>query len=115
MAFSEIELKGIEKAVGVFMKKRRPPVEIRAKLDFGFRIDNQSVELFEIRPRWNDPTDLMENPIAKATFVKSQKSWKVYWLRSNLRWEAYEPCPMVKNIQAFLALVDEDECACFFG
>ena len=47
---NDIERKRIEKAVSAFVEKRRPPAHIRPKLDFGFRVSDQSVELFEIRP-----------------------------------------------------------------
>ena len=51
MAFSELERKRHERDIAKFMQRRRPPPEIRPKLDLGFRIEGQSVELFEIRPR----------------------------------------------------------------
>ncbi len=55
MKFSEIETKRVEKAMAAFLEKRRPLATIRSKLDLGYRISGQSVELFEIRPKW-DPT-----------------------------------------------------------
>lgn len=115
MALSEFELKRIEIAMEAFMVKHRPPIKVREKVDIKYRIDMQSVELFEVRPRWNSPQDMMESPIAKATFVKTQKLWKVYWMRSNLSWESYESTPTVKVIEGFLDLVSEDQHACFFG
>jgi hypothetical protein len=57
----------------------------------------------------------MENPIAKATYVKSTALWKVYWQRADLKWHSYEPTPQVGSIEKFLAVVDEDRYACFFG
>ena len=51
MALNDLERKRVEKAVGTFVEKRRPPPHIRPKLDFGFRISGQSVELVEIRPQ----------------------------------------------------------------
>ncbi len=55
MAISEFEVKRCEREVKKFLKERRPPAHIRNKLDFGYRIENQSVELVEIRPLWNNP------------------------------------------------------------
>jgi hypothetical protein len=51
MVFSEFEIKRIEKSVDKFMEKRRPAPHIRNQVDLGFKIKNQSLELFEIRPR----------------------------------------------------------------
>lgn len=115
MALNDIEWKRIEKAVGAFIEKRRPPLHIRSKLDFGFRIFGQSVELFEIRPQWDRPEIKRENSFAKATFVRTQGVWKVYWMRADLKWHSYEPAPEVAAIDEFLAVVQKDEYGCFFG
>jgi len=115
MAISEFELKRCEREVEKFLEKRRPPVHIRSQLDFGYRIENQCVELFEVRPQWNDPEKILELPFAKATYVKKEKLWKVYWQRQDLKWHSYAPVPTVKYFEDFLAVVSEDENACFFG
>lgn len=85
MAFNELERKRIEKTVGRFIETRRPPPAIRSQLDLGFRLQGQSVELFEIRPVWDNPSQKMESPVAKATYVKTQNVWKVYWMRADLK------------------------------
>jgi hypothetical protein len=115
MAFSEIEKKRYEKVVDAFMEMRRPPVHIRKELDLGYQIKGQSVEIFEIRPFWRDPETILEVPVAKATYVETQKVWKVYWQRADLKWHRYDPDPEVGTLEEFLALVDRDECACFWG
>ncbi|WP_301359922.1 DUF3024 domain-containing protein [Stutzerimonas nitrititolerans] len=115
MAFNDIEQKRTEKVVGAFIEKRRPPPHIRPELDLGFRIHGQSVEIFEIRPMWQAPDEKMEHPVAKATYVKTQRVWKVYWQRADLKWHGYPPAPQVKSLEEFLALVDKDEHYCFFG
>ncbi len=50
MAISEFEIKRCKRELDKFMEAKRPPVHIRKELDFGYNIENQSVELFEIRP-----------------------------------------------------------------
>ena len=80
-----------------------------------FFVENQSVELFEIRPTWKDSSVKMEQGIAKTTFVKKDESWKVFWQRSDLKWHRYEPMPTVRFFEEFLELIAEDEHACFFG
>jgi hypothetical protein len=115
MALSEFEIKRIEKAMEAFMKRRRPPPEIRPKLDFGYRVVKQSVELFEIRPVWNNPTEKRESPFAKATYVKTTGAWRLFWQRADLKWHGYEPAPYVRDIEEFLEVVAEDAHACFFG
>jgi hypothetical protein len=115
MALSEFELKKIEKEVGLFVERRRPPPHVRPQLDLGFRIKGQSVEIFEIRPLWKNPEKKIEESVAKATYVKTEKLWRVYWQRADLKWHRYEPNPAVDSLEEFLALVDHDEYACFFS
>jgi len=115
MALNEFEERRFGKAIEKFLEKRRPPAYIRDKLDIGYLLEGQSVEIFEIRPVWNDPSEKMEASIAKATYVKSNDQWKVYWMRADLKWHGYEPCPVVKTLEEFLQIVDEDQYGCFWG
>ena len=115
MAISEFELKRCEKEVEKFLAIRRPPVHVRNELDFGYRIENQSVELFEIRSNWRNPEEKIEVPFAKATYVKKEKIWKIYWQRQDLKWHSYKPVASVQFFEEFLSVVNEDANACFFG
>ena len=110
-------LKSIEviEAMEKFIAKRRPPIELRNKVDLAYKTEGQSVIIFEIRPSWNDQSKLIEGRIAKATYINSQKVWKVFWLRANLKWYGYEPHLTVKTIEEFVELVDKDKYGCFFG
>lgn len=115
MAISEFEIKKCEKELEAFMKVHRPPAHIRSQLDLGYRISGQSVEIFEIRPQWNNPAQFREQAVAKATFVKTQNCWKIFWQRADLKWHGYDPAPSVKSLKEFLDIVGEDKHACFFG
>ena len=115
MAFSEFELKKIEKALEKFLIIRRPPPEIRCDLDLGYRISGPSIELFEIRPQWDDRSKIHEHPFAKATYIKSHKNWKIFWRRADLKWHGYEPDLTVPSIEKFLEVVNADKHGCFFG
>src|SRR5262245_28651764 len=106
MAFSELETRRIEKVVDAFVQRRRPAPHIRPELDIGFRLSGQSVEIFEIRPAWRRPTEIMEHSVAKATFVGSAGVWKVFWKRADLKWHGYAPLPAVATIDEFLELVE---------
>ncbi|MEX0962896.1 MAG: DUF3024 domain-containing protein [Pseudohongiellaceae bacterium] len=115
MTLSEFEIRKCEKEVEAFMKVQRPPAHIRNELDLGYRIKDQSIEIFEIGPNWPDPAQKMETPVAKATFVKTQGCWKIFWQQADLKWHGYEPAPTVKALVEFLNIVAEDKHACFFG
>ncbi len=115
MTLSEVEIKKCEKEIDAFMRVRRPPAYIRNELDLGYRINGQSVEIYEVRPQWRNPSQKMEIPVAKATYVKTQRCWKIFWQRADLKWHGYEPMPEVKSLTDFLTIVAEDKYACFFG
>ena len=115
MAFSEFEQHRYGKAVDAYIEANRPPPHLRKELDLGYRISNQSVEIFEIRPVWQSPEEYFELPVAKATFVKKDNLWKIYWQRKDLRWHRYDPHPIASSIEEFLEIVSRDEYACFYG
>ena len=77
MAFSEIGKKRVEKAAEAYLERNRPPAHIREKVDMGYRVSNQSLEIFEIRPLWSSPKEKIEEQVAKATYVKKTDTWKI--------------------------------------
>ncbi len=115
MAFSEFEARRIHMLVGRFIEKRRPSAHLRNLVDLGFRITGPSVEIFQIRPVWQHPSERIEQPVAKATYDSTRGVWTVYRQQGNLTWSRYEADPEVKALEGFLALLEEDRHACFFG
>lgn len=115
MAFTTEQTASIESAMADFLIKRRPPEEIRDKLDLGWRIEGQSVVIYSIRPSWRDESQKIEEPAAKATFVCTTNRWKIYWQRADLKWHSYPLLPEAVLFDEFLAEVDEDSACCFWG
>ncbi len=115
MAFTELEAMRVKRAVDGFVQKRRPPVHIRPQLDIAFRVTGQSVEIFEVRPAWRRPEEVMEHPVAKATYIRTRDVWKIFWQRADLKWHGYEPTLTVGSVEKFLEVVDADPHACFWG
>lgn len=115
MALTQLERARCERDLAKFLECRRPPPHVRPQLDIGYRIAGQSVEIFEVRPDWQNPNEKMEHPVAKATFVRARNRWRIFWMRSDLKWHGYEPDPEVDTLEAFLQVVDRDEYCCFFG
>ena len=115
MAFDEFTTRRLEKTIDTFIEKHRPAPHIRKQLDLAYRIKAQSVEIFELRPRWQHPEEIMESPIAKTTYVKTQGVWKIYWMRQDLKWHSYPIKPEVRSFEAFLSEVAKDPSACFWG
>jgi hypothetical protein len=114
MAFNELDLQRIKKHVGGLCEKRSP-VHIRNELHLDYVIENQSVTIFEERPHWKEPEIVTQTEVAKVTFVRSQKVWKLYWMRGNLKWHSYEPLSSAASLEELVAEIDEDPMCCFFG
>jgi hypothetical protein len=56
MALTELEIKRCGKTIASFLERRRPPPEIREMVDLTGRIGGHSVEIFERRPAYYDPS-----------------------------------------------------------
>ena len=114
MAISEFELFKVEKLAKSFcsIKSQNFP---REQLYIDYKIEDQTLYILEVRPMWNDPTKNTEVLVAKFTYVKKDKIWKLYWLRQNLKWQAYEPDGINQHLEALFEIVQEDRQACFWG
>lgn len=50
---------------------------------------------------WESPNEKMEEPAAKATFVRTQNVWRISWRRADLEWDACDPVPEVSALPEF--------------
>lgn len=98
-----------------FIEKIRPPENIRDQLDIAYKIDNQSIIVFEIRPHILKPGLKIDQNIAKATYVKGKGQWKIFWERSDLKWHSYKPHVTANSVQEFINVIVEDKHGCFWG
>jgi len=115
MAFNEFELKKHQQLLDNYIENIRPSENIRKELDISYRIINQSVEIYGIRPQYDNPKQINNIEIAKTTYVRTQDVWKIYWMRSDLKWHGYEPNPEVETLSYFLDIIQEDSYGCFWG
>ncbi|HEV7332543.1 MAG TPA: DUF3024 domain-containing protein [Flavisolibacter sp.] len=115
MAFTQEQLSQISSMMDDYLARHRPPGAIRMELDLGWRLEAQSVYLFEIRPQWDDKSIICQFDYAKATWVETKKQWNIYWLRTSGKWGRYEPLEWTANLQRFLLEVEKDPHHCFKG
>src|SRR5688500_16863411 len=115
MAITGAALQECLRAVGAFLEKRRPPEEVRPKLDYQAHINGSTVQIIEVRPHWKDKTQFNETPIAQVRWIASRQVWRLFWMRSDLKWHSYPGLPETKTLEEALAEVDQDPSACFFG
>jgi hypothetical protein len=90
MAVTNLQVLDIIEVMEAFLERKRPPV-------------------------WNDASRMQHSDVAKTTFIKAKNHWKVFWLRADLKWYAYDPKPTVKTLKDFVKLVEEDKHGCFWG
>jgi hypothetical protein len=98
-----------------FIERKRPPVHIRDKMDLGYRIEDQNIFVFDIRPQWNKPEVILHHDLAKCTYVKAKNHWKIFWMRGNGNWHSYSIEPIMDRVHEFAKIVEEDAACCFFG
>ena len=116
MTFNELEiaehLRVIEEC---FWSRRRPPLHLRDRVREGQRLTDQAVELFVVRPAYEQPGVEVEESIAKVQYVRSQDVWRLFWKRADGKWHGYQPRLELKSLEEALRVIDEDACHCFFG
>jgi hypothetical protein len=117
MAFTESEVAEHTRILDVFVQQTRPPAHIQDKLDYSYDLDvsKQAVELVEIRPSIQNPKKKSRLAFARARYIRSANEWRIYWMRSDLKWHSYEPMSSAPKLLVFLAVVREDEYGCFYG
>ncbi|MEO8146280.1 MAG: DUF3024 domain-containing protein [Bacteroidia bacterium] len=115
MAIDTLKTLDVIEVMENFIEKRRPPESIRDQMDLSYKIEEQSVIVSELRPKWSRPKEMMEIQVAKATFVKVRNHWKVSCFRSDGKWHSYKPTPTVNSISEFVALIEEDKYRSFWG
>jgi hypothetical protein len=114
MAFSELELKRIERTVGGLCRKRSP-MHLKDKLRLEYSVKGHDVVIYERRPRWDNPQESMESPAAKIKFVRSANKWRLYWMRADLKWHEYPGFSTSEDLADLVQEVDADPYGCFFG
>ena len=114
MAFSELERRKIDDSVGQLCR-RRSPVEHRNALEFVLEIEGQSVTVFEVRPRRDAPEEKTKLGVARFRYTRSRDEWRLYWMRRDLKWHAYEPAGPAARLEGLVAIVHQDQYGCFFG
>ena len=70
MAFTQTEENDVRNLMHSFIEDLRPPEHIRPQLDLGYRIENQDVFLFEIRPKWDKPEKIMSPESIRPELAK---------------------------------------------
>jgi hypothetical protein len=114
VAFSELELKRIDRLVGGLCR-RRTACGRAEQLQLLYEISPESVVLFEERPDWRDSAKRLRSPVARLQYAHVTGLWTLYWQRADLAWHRYQPSPPSVDLAALVAVVERDEYGAFFG
>ena len=114
MAFSELELERIAQTVGEFCRKRSPP-HLKDKLRLEYTVKGHEVIIFERRPKWDNPKEWIESPVAKLKYIRSAGKWRLYWQPSDLKWHEYPGLSSSEHLSVLVQEIEADPLACFFG
>ena len=115
MAFSELELKRIDRIVGGLCRRCSPP-EHADEVRTVYEVVGHAVLVYEERPPWDGVGEWTRMGVARLRFYRSRGEWLLYWMRADGRWERYEPRDeMPSDLEPLVALVDADEYGAFFG
>ncbi len=105
----------IAKQAEDFIDSIRPPEDIREQLDVGYTFENNTLEIFEIRPRWDKQDEKVHTPVVKTQFVKTREVWVIYWMGKGGKWEKYPPKPEVDSIRDVFETLKNDHSGHFWG
>lgn len=110
MPFSELELKRIEQAVGEFCRTRSP-AHFKDKLRLEYSVKGHEVVIVERRPKWENPKEWIESPVAKLKCIRSADTWRLYWLQADLKWHEYPGPSSSDRIGDLVEEIDADPLA----
>ena len=103
------------KKIELFVEEIRPPKHLRNKIDISFEFENNTLIIYQENQDWKDESKLIPMEAVKARFIKSKSIWKIYWMRSTLKWELYNPHSEADSLEKVFEIIKEDEFGCFFG
>jgi Protein of unknown function (DUF3024) len=115
MALKKEQIIECLREVGAFIEKRRPPEEIRDKLDYRGEVIKSEVVLSEIRPVFQGNGEYRANPFAKIRWVERRSEWQIFWRRADLKWHRYKPTREIRRLRDALLEIEGDPKGCFFG
>lgn len=115
MVLTDWQKAEIKVAADKYLGKRNKEIAAHTdQLRVDYRIEGQSVYIFEHRKRWKGE-GFADFEVAKATYVATTKKWKLFWMMRDLKWHAYMEDPIHDDIESVFKCVDEDDCCAFWG
>jgi hypothetical protein len=114
MVFTELELRRIDKTVGELCRRFSSP-QYAHELRLVYDIVDHNVAIWEERSPWRGEGGWSRQGIAKFRYLRSRKTWTLYWMRADRKWHVFEPAAPTNDLDALVAVVAENRSGAFFG
>ncbi|MEO8480526.1 MAG: DUF3024 domain-containing protein [Gemmatimonadota bacterium] len=114
MPLSDFQQAQVEKLLRPIVARADRP-DVRDQLRLGYRIEGNAVVLFESRVMYNDPSQWIEEPVAKFRYVASISRWRLFCMFRDLKWRGYELLPEAPSLDELVAEVLRDPTGIFWG
>ena len=114
MAFTELEIKLIDKEIGGLCRDMNRP-EFKDELSIEYRVEKQDVIIFEKRPAYQRPKEYTETPAAKLKYLRTKIEWRIFWMRGDLKWHRYNPVKNSVKLSDLVTEIKSDPYGCFWG
>jgi len=87
--------------------------QVRVEVDVAARY----LTIVECRPPWRADVgpEWTRLPIARLRYTKVRRQWSLYWRDRDLRFHDYDLVRPTESVEDFLAEVDRDPTAIFWG
>ncbi len=95
----------------------RVPEAARHQVRLECEIGARDLTIVERRAPWRDDpgADWTTLPVARLRYVKTAKTWTLYWRDRNLKFHRYDQLPPSTHIDDLLAEIDRDPSGAFWG
>jgi hypothetical protein len=114
VALTEMQKAQVHKVLTAYCAKR-VPAAARSEVRVGYRVDGNTVILYEERPAFRPPHDWKETAVAKFRYAGTQGEWRLYCQHRDLRWHAYQARPASSSFAKLLDEIDADPSGIFWG
>lgn len=113
---SRPEVEFAAKLVERYAAAKVPP-EVRDAVRLEVETVSNSITIWECRPPWRPESgpEWTRMGIARFRYSPSERSWTVYWMRSDLKFHRYTLVGPQSGIGPLLDEVALDPNACFWG
>ncbi len=113
MALSEFTTKLVQTKLSWFCREK-VPLHYRSRIRLGYRIEGDTVTIFEQRATFSDPDRWVDLDVAQFRWDDRRKTWSLFYRDREAAWRHYYLEPR-SDFEALLREVDDDPVEVFWG